>query len=275
VPVRVEGFGAEGEAALAGGYRSASETDGVMKKDFADLKAAEAVRARRLIQQLAPSLATVPSRRLTPAANGPLVDVRRTVATARRHGGEVVRLARQQRKQRKLRVVALCDVSGSMDTYSGYLLQFLHALQGSSSGVRTFVFSTQLHDITAVLRRKRFEEVLERLAAGAGTWSGGTTIGACLRQFNEGYAARLVGPRTVVMVISDGWERGDAGALAREVAALHRRAHRVIWLNPLKGREGYEPLAAGMAAALPHIDHFLPAHSIESLEQLKRTLASL
>jgi uncharacterized protein with von Willebrand factor type A (vWA) domain len=155
------------------------------------------------------------------------------------------------------------------------MLQFLYALQNESGGVRAFVFSTRLHDVSFLLKRKRFEDVLPGLANAVRTWSGGTTIGQCLGEFNMRYSRQLVGSRTVVIIASDGWERGDTSRLADEMADIHRRAYRVIWLNPLKGHDAYEPLAAGMAAALPHIDHFLAANSLQALTKLKRTLANL
>lgn len=277
VPARMdlEGLDGAGDSRLPGGDRSANDADLLTRKDFASFSAADVLRARRLIRQLAPALATAPTRRWRPAGTGGAVDIRRTVRGARRHGGEVVVLEHRQPKVERLRLVALCDVSGSMDVYAGYLLQFLYALQAHSGGVQTFVFSTRLHEVTAILRRKRFADALEGLAATIDTWSGGTTIGACIGEFNARYGATLVGPRTVVLIISDGWERGDTSRLAAEMAALHRRAHSVIWLNPLKGRDGYEPLAAGMAAALPSVDYFLAANTLESLERLKRTLAAL
>ncbi|MDZ7728702.1 MAG: VWA domain-containing protein [Dehalococcoidia bacterium] len=198
--------------------------------------------------------------------------MRRTVRASRRFGGDAVQLAWQRRKLRKLRVVALCDVSGSMDTYSGFLLQFLYALQNEVGGVHTFAFSTRLYNLTPTLRRKRFDEMLERLHGTIDTWSGGTSIGESLADFNANWAPSIVSPRTVVIIASDGWERGEVDTLRREMAALSRRAYRVIWMNPLKGHEGYQPLAAGISAALPYVDHFLPANTLASFEQLRRTL---
>jgi uncharacterized protein with von Willebrand factor type A (vWA) domain len=273
--VQLEGVGGEGQSRLPGGDHSASELDILTRKDFRDYDAGDVLRARRLIRQLSPALSTVPSRRMQAATSGGRVDIRRTVRDARRHGGEVVRLARQRRRLQKLRIVALCDVSGSMDAYSRQLLQFLYALQAESGGVSTFVFSTRLHDVTHILRRKQYEEALGGLEGAVESWSGGTTIGQCIGEFNMRYGARLLTPRTVVLIVCDGWERGDPERLAREMAVLKRRAYRVIWLNPLHGREGYEPLARGMAAALPYVDHFLAGNTIESLERLKRTLAGL
>ncbi len=274
VAVSLEGVSPEGDSRLPASKRTAGDTEVLTKKDFRDYTAADLPRARRLVQQLTPALATVRSRRVEPAAAG-RIDIRKTVRQARRSGGEVVTLAYQRAKLRKLRVVVLCDVSGSMDLYSRHLLQFFHALQLSSGGVRTFVFSTRLRDVSGLLRRKRFSDVLDGLSANVETWSGGTTIGTCVAQFNRRFGKTLVGPRTVVIIASDGWERGDPAALRTEMAKLQRRAYSVVWLNPLKAREGYEPLAAGMAAALPHVDHFLAAASLRDLERLKRTLAGI
>lgn len=274
MPVGLEGLSPEGDARLEGGDRTAGDADILTRKDFARFSAGDLPRLRRLIQQLAPSLATMPSRRAERASSG-RIDIRRTVRGAQRHGGEVLRLAWQRPKLRKLRVAALCDVSGSMDVYSSHLLQFFHALQLESGGVRTFVFSTRLREVTPILRRKRYADVLGGLAGAVETWSGGTTIAHCLGEFNERHGKSLVSARTVVIIASDGWERGDVARLSREMERLQRRAYRVIWLNPLKARDGYEPLAAGMAAALPHVDHFLPAASLSDLERLKRVLAGI
>jgi hypothetical protein len=191
----------------------------------------------------------------------------------RRPGGDVAGFAWKRPRVRRLRVVALCDVSGSMDAYTPFLLQFLYALQKQRGLVRTFVFSTRLEDVTAALRARRFDEALRSIANQVTRWSGGTTIGESLAEFNQRYAAELISPRTVVLVISDGWERGDSSALAAQLALLRRRARRIIWLNPLKGRADYLPLAKGMAAALPYVDDFLAANSIESLQNLSRVLS--
>jgi uncharacterized protein len=277
IPATVESdaLGGDGDSLLPGGDHSANDVDLLTRKDFAQFSAVDVTRARRLIQQLTPALATAASRRFRPSSSGGAIDIRRTVRAARQSGGEVVRLERQRPKLRRLKIVALCDVSGSMDVYSSYLLQFLYALQAEAGGVRTFVFSTRLHDVTHILRRKQYEQALAGLTAAVDTWSGGTTIGQCIGEFNLRYASSVVGPKSVVIIVSDGWERGDTTRLAHEMSVLHRRAYRVIWLNPLKGRGGYEPLAAGMAAALPYVDHFLAANTLESLERLKRTLSKL
>lgn len=271
-PLRVEGVDAEGDVRLPGAPNTGSETDILTRKDFKDFDAADTVRARRLIRQLRPRLATVRSRRSEPAGSGQ-VDLRRTVVASQRRGGETIDLLHRRQRREKLCVVALLDVSGSMDRYSPHLLSFFAALQAEAgAGVRTFVFSTRLHDVTSVLRRPCYDTVLRGLGAAMNAWSGGTSIGGCLAQFNAAQGRALVGPRTVVIIASDGWERGDVERLRGEMRLVARRARSVVWLNPLKAREGYEPLAKGMAAALPFVDHFLPAESMASLERLKRVL---
>lgn len=272
VPAMFEDIEPGGEARLPGGDQSANDADLVTRTDFADYSDADVLAANRAINRMAPHLATVTSRRSEPASSG-VVDLRRTIRAMRRPGGEVAGFAWKRPKVQRLRLVALCDVSGSMDAYARFLLQFLYALQKQHGLVRTFVFSTQLEDVTAALQAQRFFEALRSVANQVTRWSGGTTIGDSLAAFNDRYAAELVSPRTVVLVISDGWERGDSAQLARQMALLRRRARRIIWLNPLKGREGYQPLATGMAAALPYVDDFLAANTLESLEQLSRALA--
>ena len=271
LPVLFEGMEPGGEARLPGGDQSASEIDLITRTDFADYSDSDVITATRAIRRLVPKLATVPSRRGEPAASG-TVDLRRTMRAFRRPGGDLAGFAWRQPKLQRLRVVALCDVSGSMDAYSPFILQFLYALQKEGGLVRTFVFSTNLEDVTAALRGRRFDQALRSIANEATRWSGGTTIGRNLAEFNERHAAELVSPRTVVIIISDGWERGDSDQLAGQLALLRRRARRIIWLNPLKGREGYQPLAKGMAAALPYVDDFLAANSLAALEALSRVL---
>lgn len=262
---------APADRVLPGGHRSASDIHRITNKDFADLTTDEAATARQTVAALAPALVTSRSRRFERAPSGG-VDLARSLRSARRTHGEVLRLARRRPQLGRLNVVALCDVSGSMDTYASWILQFLWALQAKTGSVRTFAFSTRLYDISPVLANKRFEDVRLAVAATVPSWSGGTTIGACLGEFNERYH-QLVTPRTVVIIASDGWERGDVSRMAREIERIHRRARRVTWINPLKGRDGYEPLAKGMAAALPHVDDFLAANSLAALKRLALTLS--
>ena len=254
---------------------TAGSADLLTAKDFAGYTEDEVARARRLIRQLAPKLATALSRRTRVARRGGVVDLRRSLRHSARRGGEVVDLLRQRRRRRRLRIVLLCDVSGSMDVYSRYLVQFLYAVQNELRGVSTFVFSTRLNEITHLLKTRTYDEALARLSSDVDAWSGGTSIGGCLAMFDRDFARRRVDSRTVVVVISDGWERGDVEQLRRVMASLSRRAYKIIWLNPLLGGRDYQPVARGMAAALPYIDHFLPAHNLDSLARVARTLVHL
>ena len=190
-----------------------------------------------------------------------------------RYGGDVLDLVWRRRKIRKASLVLLCDVSGSMDIYSRFLVQFIYALQGALSHVESFLFSTSLTRVTDVLGRRDIREALRDASERVPDWSGGTKIGASLRQFNEAYG-RLVDGRTIVVICSDGWDTGDLEVLESAMRTLHARAGRVIWLNPLLGSPGYEPVTQGMSVALPYVDVFASAHNLSGLRALERYLHS-
>lgn len=269
------GLSARGEARLAGGDRTAGSADLVTRRDLERHAGPSLTAGRRRVQRLAGRLATAPSRRLEPAPSGPFVDVRRSMRAAERSGGELVRILRRRRKERRLRVVALCDVSGSMERYVEPLLQLLSGLQHARGDVRTFLFSTRLMEVSGLLRRKDAAAALRALAGAANRWGGGTAIGASLAEFNRSHGRRMAGRKTVVLILSDGWERGDVSLLEREMRELRCRAHRIVWLNPLAAHPGYEPTAKGMAAALPFVDLFLPFDSLDSLERVRGLLRRL
>ena len=252
-----------------------SAEEALIEKDFATYRDDEVREARRYLRRLAPKLATATTRRRRTARSGRELDLRRSIRLAARYGGEVVRLSYRRRKVRRLNLVVLCDVSGSMDVYSRFLTQFLFGLQNELRGVSTFVFSTRLFDVTPMLRARTFEEALAQVAHHVEGWSGGTRIGACLAEFNRRYAKQRLGPRTVVVIISDGWDRGDIEQLGREMRMLKRRAYRLLWLNPLLGNADYRPVAQGMTTALPSIDDFLPVHNLASLATVGRKLMRL
>jgi uncharacterized protein with von Willebrand factor type A (vWA) domain len=252
-----------------------SAVDVLTTKDFSDYTDQDLRRARRMVRALAPKLATAMSRRPRPARSGGPVDLRRSIRRSVRHGGEVMDLVRTRRRVRKLRLVVLCDVSGSMDSYSRFMVQLLYVLQNELRGVSTFVFSTRLSEVTHLLKTRSFDEALREIGARVDAWSGGTSIGESLAAFNLVHARRCVSSRTVLLIISDGWDRGDTRQLVRAMQSFRRRAHSVIWLNPLLGHPGYRPLAKGMAAALPYVDHFLPVNNLDSLVRLARTLVRL
>jgi hypothetical protein len=194
------------------------------------------------------------------------------MAAYARSGGDAVRLRYRRRRIRKTRLVVICDVSGSMQTHARFLLAFLYAAQDAFARVETFVFDVSLRRVTASLRAGSFTEALERIAADVGGFSGGTRIGGSLAAFVERWPA-LIGPDTVVIIMSDGWDTGEPEVLDRAMRAIRRRARRVIWLNPLLAEPAYRPLTRGMQAALPHVDVFAPAHDLDSLRSLARHLS--
>ena len=250
---------------------SASESRA--KKDFATFEADELDEIERLTRQIARRINARRSRRWKPAqrGSGTRVDLRRTIRLSLKTGGDIVDLARRERKLRRTKLVALCDVSGSMDLYSRFLLQFLYALQHAFARVETFVFSTRLVSISEALRRDEYRAALAALARSETGWSGGTRIGASIAQFVAEWS-RLIDRRTLVIILSDGWDTGDPEQLGEAMRDIHRRAGRVLWLNPLSGSPSYKPLTRGMQAALPHVDVFAPAHNVASLAALGRHL---
>jgi uncharacterized protein with von Willebrand factor type A (vWA) domain len=264
------GQGAAGEDG-AEDVPGASDQAALSKKDFSTFAADDLDEIQRIAARIARRLAARPSRRWKAARRGARVDLRGTMRRSLVSSGELLPLRRRRRKPRKTRIVALCDVSGSMDLYSRLLLQFLYALQGSVARVESFAFSTDLRRITDLLGERDYADALRGLSAGVQGWSGGTRIGECLAAFNAGWG-HLVDRRTVVVILSDGWDTGDPALLAAEMEALELRSRRLIWLNPLLGSEGYEPLTQGMQAALPHIDVFAPAHNLDALRALERHL---
>jgi len=246
---------------------SASDMPGLARKDFRDFTDEELEQIERVAARIARKLAARPSRRWKAARRGSRVDLRRTM----RSHPDLTELRFRERRTRKTRIVAICDVSGSMDLYSRFLLQFLYALQGSFARVESFVFSTELRRITESLRERPYSSALRGLRDSVRDWSGGTRIGECLSTFESEWG-RLVDRRTVVIVLSDGWDTGDPKELSRALEALRMRSRRLIWLNPLLGSPGYEPLTQGMQAALPHLSVFASAHNLDSLRALERHL---
>ncbi|HXU87575.1 MAG TPA: VWA domain-containing protein [Methylomirabilota bacterium] len=257
----------EGEEPL--GVPAASEREAMATQDFATFSADQLDAVYRLTVQIARRLARRISRRRRPSARRGRLDLRRTLR-ANLTRGDLIDLRYRRRKRRKVRLVLLCDVSGSMDLYSRFLLQFLFALQSVFARVETFTFSVHLTRVTEHLRTRSYREVLRRLTA-VRDWSGGTRIGESLAEFNRRWPG-LVDRRTIVIILSDGWDTGDPETLAAELLRIKRRAGRVIWLNPLLGNPSYEPLTRGMAAALPLVDQFAAAHNLAALRTLAGTL---
>ena len=252
-----------------------SATEVLRAKDFADYDAAELEELRRLFARLRLTGSLRRSRRLVAArGRGRAPDLRRTVRASMRSSGEAFRPAFRDRSLRPRRVVLLCDVSGSMDLYSRVLIRFVHAAVAGRTKVEAFTIGTRLTRVTRDLRSRDPDAALRAAAERAPDWSGGTRLGAGIRDFNDAWGVRGMARGAVIVVLSDGWDRGDPLELGRQMERLRRVAYRVVWVNPLKATEGYSPIARGMAAALPHVDHFVEGHSLRSLEELAEVVAA-
>ncbi len=245
------------------------------RKDFSEMGVEESRAIARAILLIATKIATQISRRKKISRKGSTVDPRWTMRRSMKYGGEIVELVQRKRRIKKTKVVLLCDVSGSMDCYSRFLIQFMYGLQNELWGVETFVFSTSLSRITHLIRTKDIGNALEKISGSILGWSGGTNIGRSLHPFNRNFAPSMVTHRSVVVIISDGWDRGDVSLLEREMQDLKRRCKKIIWLNPLLASDNYEPLCKGMQAALPYLDLFLSVHNVNSLVSLGRTLQKM
>ena len=203
------------------------------------------------------------------------MDFPRVIRESLKTGGIPFELFHKQKKKRLKRLVILADVSGSMDRYARFVMPFLLGLRGVGSRAEVFVFSTSLTPITFMIRHLDVQKALERIAMEVPDWSGGTRIGYSLHQFNQGHGERLLSRRTVAVLLSDGWDLGGKDLLRREMAYLSNKAYSVIWLNPLAGDPDYKPLCRGMKSALPYIDYFLPADSLQSLKRVGRLLSRI
>ncbi len=253
-----------------------SDQEALQRKDFSELTSEELRAVRRLIRDLRWRVAERHTRRRERHRRGEETDLRRTLRLAARTGGIPLQLARSRRRIKPRPLVLLADISGSMEKLSRLVLQlFFGAHRALGTEVETFLFGTRLTRITPQLRLRNVDRAIDAAARAVPDWSGGTRIGESLLAFRRRWGRRVLRRGAVVVVLSDGWERGDNELLGRETRRLQRRCHRLIWLNPLAGREGYRPLVGGMAAALPHVDDFLPVHNLQSLEQLADHLASL
>jgi uncharacterized protein with von Willebrand factor type A (vWA) domain len=259
----------EGEQGEPLGVPAVSDQESLVGQDFATFAPDQLDEVLRLTVLIARRLARRISRRRRPVRRRGRVDLRRTLR-ANLTRADLIDLRYRARKPKKTKLVLLCDVSGSMDLYSRFLLQFLFAVQNVFRRVETFTFSTRLTRITEHLKSRSYRQVLRRLGE-VRDWSGGTRIGESLAEFNRDWG-RIVDRRTIVIILSDGWDTGDPDVLAAELLRIKRRAARVIWLNPLLGNPSYEPLTRGMAAALPLVDHFAPAHNLASLRDLAQRL---
>jgi uncharacterized protein with von Willebrand factor type A (vWA) domain len=245
--------------------------------DFEQMSTAEVAEAKRMIARLELPVRPLRSRRTRSARHGAMPDWRRTMRDAMRQGGEIRDLATRERRLRWPNLVVLCDISGSMSSYSRMVLHFLHSVANQKGAgwakVHGFTFGTRLTNITRHLATRDVDAALAAAGAEAQDWEGGTRIGECLHAFNRDWSRRVMGQGAVVLIITDGLDRDDPDRLAREMERLHLSARRVIWLNPLLRWEGFAPKAAGIRAMLPHVDSFRAGHNIASLAALAQALS--
>ena len=254
---------------------TASMVEVLQRKEFSQMTPEELERIKRLIHQMRWRISLRETRRRRRHRRGDLLHMRAVVRDAARHNGRLTRLLWQRRKVKQRPLVIIADISGSMEKYARLLLQFLYSVAHSLPQVECFVFGTRLTRITGQLKLRNIDQAIDQASREVVDWAGGTRIGESLRVFNRHWSRRVLGRGAVALLISDGWEQGDPALLATEIRRLQRRCHRLIWLNPLLGRETYQPRVGGMQAVLPHIDDFLPIHNFQSLEALAQRLGAL
>jgi hypothetical protein len=261
------------EVAMPEDARAASSMERLASRDFGDCTSEELATLERVFARMRFAPALRRSLRFVRGRRGERLDLPLILRRAARLAGTAVALPRRTRKLKRRPLVVLADISGSMEVYARILLQFLHGLGRWHAETETFAFGTRLTRITAALKLHSIDHALDEAARAIPDFAGGTRIGASIQTFNRVHARRVVRPGTVVLIISDGWETGDPATLAAELGRLRARCHRLVWLNPLLGRTGYQPRARGMAAALAHVDDFLPANNLQSLGDLAHYLA--
>ncbi|MGH3649272.1 MAG: vWA domain-containing protein [Acidimicrobiia bacterium] len=265
----------EGPTADTESHAGASAVENIQSRDFADLDEDQLTVARRLVMSMAWQPSDVRTRRWVRAPGGAVPDLRRTLRGSTRPEGDLMPIVRKQRKRRQRPLIIIADISGSMEKYADLFLVFAHAAQRRIEDVEVFTFSTELTRITEDLKRRDTRSALARVSATVRDWSGGTKIGEALAEWNRSWSRRLSRGGPVALILSDGWDCGDPELLSREIARLSRTVHSIIWLNPLAARADYRPATRGMKAALPHVDHLLPAASVTDLRGVVRLLDSM
>ncbi|HLF21066.1 MAG TPA: VWA domain-containing protein [Aestuariivirga sp.] len=252
---------------------TASADEVLRRKDFEQMTVSEQAQAKAAIARLRLHRTEILTRRFQRALKGPSIDMRRSLKGSLRAGGHYIDLERRERRRREPPLVVLCDISGSCSNYSRMFLHFLHALTNDRDRVSVFLFGTRLTNITRELKRRDIDEAMGKVSGAVKDWSGGTRIGASLKEFNFKWARRVLTQGAHVLLMTDGLEREDTGLLAHEMERLGRQARRIVWLNPLLRYDGFEARAAGIRAIMPHVDEFRAVHSLDSLADLAATLA--
>ena len=268
--------GSDGELDRIEVTQTYSAREVLRRKDFSRFTSEEVSQAKLMMGQMVWDLGSRRTRRwIFSKSGGQQLDLRATLRHTLKYGGEALDLAHRKRKSRPRPLVLLCDVSGSMERYTRMLLHFIHALSGELDRVEVFLFATRLTRVTQQFQHRDIDRAVNQVSQAVPDWSGGTRIGENLKRFNFRWTRRVLGWGAVVLVISDGWDTGEPKLLAGEMERLQRASYRIIWLNPLLGAEGYQPLAQGMQVALPFVDDFLPVHNMASLEELAQHLSTL
>ena len=252
---------------------SASEL--LRQKDFSAFTNEEIAAARRYMARFSWPVPPYATRRNSMLVKGRQLDFRRTAQLGSRNAGEIVHLARRGKKHKPRPIVLICDISGSMERYARMLLHFMHTMTRDAGKVESFVFGTRITRISHLLRYRDVDDAVSAVSKEVVDWAGGTKIGEAIKTFNYVWLRRVMRSNSVVLIISDGWDRGNTDLLSQEMGRLKRSCHHLIWLNPLMGFEGYEPLTQGMQAALPFVDDLLSVHNLVSLEQLVGVLGEL
>jgi uncharacterized protein len=247
---------------------AASDEEVLRSKHFDALAPGELAQLYRLMEHLEVATPRRRTRRAERHRRGERMDMRRTLRVSIRTGGDPIRLAHRRRRVVPRRMVLLCDISGSMEPYARAYLQFLTCAAGSGRGAEAFVFATRLTRLTRALRSRSPERAIQRAAAAAPDWSSGTRIGDAVKEFNDRHGRRGMARGALVVILSDGWERGDPALVAREMERLSRLAHRIVWVNPRASAAGFSPRAGGMAAALPYCDALVSGHSLDALDEV-------
>jgi len=246
--------------------------ENLSQRDFSAVPEDKVAELMQIIKALSKRLAAKTNRRYKPSHKISMPDLRQTLRKNLRWGGELLDIVHRKPKRNRVKLVLLCDVSRSMELYSVFLLQFMYAFQQVYNRIETFVFSTSLKRITPVLKQKNFRQALHLLGSEKSGWAGGTRIGESLEAFVKDYAKKLVDSKTIVIILSDGWDTGNIVTLEKSMQYIHNKSKKLIWLNPLAGYSVYRPDVAGMKAAMPYIDAFAPVHNAESLRQLGKLL---
>ena len=249
-----------------------SAFEAIGKKDFSHFNSQEQRALLEIIRIIAKRLAMRHSRRYVRSKSQEVIDLKNTIRQSLRKGGGIDQFLFKEQQKRKVNLVLLCDVSRSMELYSKFMIEFMYNFQQVVHQLKTFVFSTQLVSLSRTLRDGNFENVLEKLSEQVPYWAGGTRIGASLDTFKTKYGGHMLNRDSIVIIVSDGWDTGDIEVLENAMRYIHKKSHRVIWLNPLAGNPEYKPATKAMQACLPYIDVFTAAHNLDSLKAVSKLL---